>query len=291
MNGHLGAKTIRDRISQLRKWHVYCRVAWAINLDEISLAVNAAKKLQPHPKLKREPFLAHHLAAIHPFVDFSNSFEVCFWAATCFGHRSLLRSGEFTLPSAGAFDPLRHFWVGSFSRTSCGGISKGFIAHLPFDKVNGYRGADIPLSPLANGNPTCQIAALAKHLDVNNPKPHEFLFTYVSAKGKSAGERRGMTKDLWKKTMNDFLAKAKLAPLDGHSIRIGGATQMLLDEVDPLVVKATGRWRSDVFLVYWRHISAILAQWNYQSPSLDLPSMSRAKDVLNDFRKVCSPLF
>jgi hypothetical protein len=46
--------------------------------------------------------------------------------------------------------------------------------------------------------------------------------------------------------------------LDGHGLRIGGTTHLLLRGVDPWVVMKQGRWSSSAFLLYCRNVEEIL---------------------------------
>ena len=49
--------------------------------------------------------------------------------------------------------------------------------------------------------------------------------------------------------------------LTGHSFRIGGTTELLLNGVPTDVVKAMGRWSSDAFLRYWRSLEELAPQY------------------------------
>ena len=51
---------------------------------------------------------------------------------------------------------------------------------------------------------------------------------------------------------------AHLAHVLGHSLRIGGAVELLLAGVAPEIVAATGGWTSLAFLLYWRRMEEIL---------------------------------
>lgn len=51
---------------------------------------------------------------------------------------------------------------------------------------------------------------------------------------------------------------AGLPSMPGHAFRIGGATELLLQGIDPSVVATQGRWLSRAFLEYWRRIESIL---------------------------------
>jgi hypothetical protein len=69
------------------------------------------------------------------------------------------------------------------------------------------------------------------------------------------------SKKVWRKRLDELLTEAGLPTMQGHTVRIGGATQLLLHGVKPLVVKVMGRWSSDAFQTYWRNIAVILAKF------------------------------
>ncbi|KAF8130911.1 hypothetical protein K438DRAFT_1643528, partial [Mycena galopus ATCC 62051] len=56
---------------------------------------------------------------------------------------------------------------------------------------------------------------------------------------------------------NAIWAAHNIPTITGHSFRTGGTTELLLAGVNPDVVQAMGRWLSDAFLVYWRHLDLL----------------------------------
>ncbi|GAA6043810.1 hypothetical protein JCM8097_002058, partial [Rhodosporidiobolus ruineniae] len=63
-------------------------------------------------------------------------------------------------------------------------------------------------------------------------------------------------------------------PMKGHSIRIGGATQLLLNGIDPKIVMKAGGWSSEVsFLAYWRH-AIVLIETGKVSSFVEAPTES-----------------
>ena len=49
-----------------------------------------------------------------------------------------------------------------------------------------------------------------------------------------------------------------LPAVNGHSFRIGGASELLMAGVPPEVVARQGGWTSLTFLLYWRRVEQIL---------------------------------
>lgn len=57
---------------------------------------------------------------------------------------------------------------------------------------------------------------------------------------------------------NDVWVNLGYPDMPGHAFRIGGATELLLQGVNPDIIATQGRWKSQAFLDYWRKIDSIL---------------------------------
>jgi hypothetical protein len=73
--------------------------------------------------------------------------------------------------------------------------------------------------------------------------------------------------------LDAILVANGMAKLHGHSLRIGGATQLLLQKWDPTKVKQLGRWKSEAFSLYWRHICIILSSDDGIQALVEVPEM------------------
>jgi hypothetical protein len=258
--GYVAAKTLQGRVMNLQRWHQHCKVEWTIKKRDYELVLRGAKMVEPYKKVKRPPFLRTHLEECIKRLDSTNSFDVCWKAATTIAHRACLRSGEFTLPSQSAFRPDWHVTRNNLKVTKVDGVVVGITLHLPKDKVKGLEGADVHFGPIVDSS-TCPVDALFHHLSDNRIEDGVPLFTYTSSKPGTVGQRLAMSKKAWRKRLDELLTEAGLPTMQGHTVRIGGATQLLLDGVEPLVVKVMGRWSSDAFQTYWRNVGAILAKF------------------------------
>ena len=96
---------------------------------------------------------------------------------------------------------------------------------------------------------------------VNNPPKHGSLFAFRTASGHSP-----LTKLRLLNTLKRAADKAWLTPLKGHSIRVGAKLEYLLRGTPFDVVRATGRWASDSFILYLRKHAQILARFLEQQP-------------------------
>ncbi|GAA5867464.1 hypothetical protein JCM1840_002146 [Sporobolomyces johnsonii] len=174
-------------------------------------------------------------------------------SATLVGFGAVLRSGEFSVSKN---KPTMLEMSKKMKLKNISQLDTGIVQiHLPWDKANGWSGRTVGVSSF--GLPTYKL--LKHHLSLNKVEPDDFIFSYVAGKGKHKGKRRLITKASWRTWLDLMLREMKQLPLSGHSIRIGGATQMLLNGVDPKVVQAAGGWKSEEsFLKYWRNVTALI---------------------------------
>lgn len=284
--GRLSKDTLKKRISSLREYSKWLMIPFEVDEKLLKPWLDAAKQLQAPPKPKRPPFLAQDAERLIELVkkisnDYADLFHLCMLAASLVGWGCLMRSGEFTLktasPTEGDLARLvkrRHVRFVADTDT--------FTLHLPHDKTHGAQGRDVALSTF--GLPINNI--LRQHLVENNIQDDEALFTYTATRGRHKGERVTITRDSWLRWLDSQLQDLGLPKLSGHSLRIGGATQLLLNGVSPLAVKAAGGWSDiDSFLGYWRQIPDIVALNKKGQRATAPPDALHVTD--NDLRTVC----
>jgi hypothetical protein len=197
-----------------------------------------------------------HLQALLRALDLSNSFNTTVWAAACFAFWGCCRLGEVVTPGALSDDKdkcARRSAPQSFTETAAGVVY--YKVHIPWSKTKHMKGPDICL--VARDDPLCPVYTMRQHFAANEDVPaNALLFGYASG---ANGSWAVLTKD-------DFLSRCEqvsashpeLEAVQGHSFRIGGAMEMLLEGKDPSIVRVHGWWESDAFLAYWRQIDAIL---------------------------------
>lgn len=101
----------------------------------------------------------------------------------------------------------------------------------------------------------CPLTALRHHLSANTLIPNTApLFSFETADGTWAP----MTKPWFMSRCNDVWVAAGFPDMPGHAFRIGGATELLFQGINPDIVTTQGQWRSRVFLEYWHRIEVIL---------------------------------
>ncbi|GAA5845754.1 hypothetical protein JCM5353_004706 [Sporobolomyces roseus] len=250
-------ETVKRNVGWLREYSSWISIPWEVDEQLLKPTYDTLKNFQPHPRLRRKPLLAQHLLPLIALTrsenpSLSNNYELGMVMATCVGFAGLLRSGEFTVKSMNS-DPEE--MEKKVKRKHLSDVEGNIKIHLPWDKVKQWNGADVVVSTSAlNGE---AVRLLRQHLIQNSVGPEDFLFSYVAQKGRNVNTRVNITKVAWLRWLNNRLSQLGLPSMTGHSIRIGGATQLLLNGVNPTVVKNAGRWSGNSFEVYWRHITLI----------------------------------
>ncbi|KIK91519.1 hypothetical protein PAXRUDRAFT_797109, partial [Paxillus rubicundulus Ve08.2h10] len=105
--------------------------------------------------------------------------------------------------------------------------------------------------------------AFNNHLKVNSPPANGPLSTYCNGRNHKA-----LTKSKFLTTLTTTLKASGRPPLQGHGIRISATLKYLLRNMPFDIVKVKGRWVSNVFLVYLRHHTQILAPYMQAQPAL-----------------------
>ncbi|GBE83074.1 hypothetical protein SCP_0501200 [Sparassis crispa] len=190
-------------------------------------------------------------------LDLSNAFDVAVWALASIAfwcccqyvhtsnsspsdisrtsshthtHTVLHSLGELVIPSTNLFDQLKHVSRSvlpiTFSRLTNGVDYTTF--HIPWTKTTMQDGADISI--IARAHPTCPLTTLRHHLSCNvDIIASAPLFAFETA----AGGWSPMTKPWFMQRCNAVWVAAGFPDMPGHAFRIGGATELLLQGVNP----------------------------------------------------------
>ncbi|KAJ7366283.1 hypothetical protein DFH08DRAFT_679712, partial [Mycena albidolilacea] len=97
------------------------------------------------------------------------------------------------------------------------------------------------------------VNAIENHDTVNTIPADLPLFVYRNEKG----DHTCLSRRKFLSRCNEIWSRHGVPSTTGHSFRIRGTTHLLIAGVNPEVVQAMGCWKSDTFLVYWRHFGHI----------------------------------
>ncbi|PPQ74199.1 hypothetical protein CVT24_012718 [Panaeolus cyanescens] len=274
--GSYEGKTISSWLSGIRYWHVINRAPWNGEDNWVNQTrASARKEGTHHRRPRRAPVSLSHLHTLLESLDISKPYDAAAWATTLTTFFGCRRLGETTVKSAATFDPaynvLRSATI-NFRYGSVPGSSSIDIA-IPWTKTTKQEGAVIVLT--SRTDVLCPVKALLNHLAVNaNCPPHLSLFAYRTETGWSH-----MIKEAYLKKAESVWALASLEKVSGHSLRIGGATALLLAGVPPETVAKTGGWSSLAFLLYWRRVEEIIPLCTSQAYAKgDLQGVSRTME-------------
>lgn len=237
--------TIRNSLLGVRSWHVEQGFDWQGG-PQLARVLRAARLLAPRSSKRppRPPATAQLVAKIVIGLNLTNPFDAATAAIITTALWGMARLGELipdtNCPKDTSFFPTRQD-LGPLSSSR-----KSRTIHLPYTKTTQVDGGTLIItnqSGLANPLPL-----LENHLAVNKPRPEDPLFAYRTDSGKLGF----ISKKRLMRRCHEILGEESSENLTGHCFRIGGTYEMLRAGVSPDIVQKMGRWKSDVFLRYWR---------------------------------------
>ncbi|KAJ6611708.1 hypothetical protein B0H10DRAFT_2055371 [Mycena sp. CBHHK59/15] len=237
--GYTSDSTLSNWLAGLKTWHDINGAQWEGETPKMKRVKAGVKKLVPATSkwAKRPPVTLEHMYALYISLVLTNC-----------------KDTQYGLNKA-AFHPSHHVTRGEEvhfeTHTSGKAVSTGF--RIPWTKVTKEEGADICVSKPEPALFTQY--AMRQHLHANKRvPPHASLFAYE----KDGGGHHNMTKTEYLTRVNDVWRNKGLLTVNGHSVQIGGTTELLLRGVNPDIVAQQGRWSSHSFSLYWRKIQTIL---------------------------------
>lgn len=254
--GSVSESALNNWLAGLQYWHVVNGATWHGSDMLHHVRHRFAKLIPPSAKrAKHPPVVIEALTTLKLGLDLSNAFDAAVWAIASVVFWSCCQLGELIIPSQNLFNPSKHVSRNilpiPFSSLPNGTEYASF--HIPWTKTTVASGADLSIT--ARNHPTCPLSALRHHLSANALVPGSApLFAFETADGGWAP----MTKSWFMDHCNAVWVAAGLPSMPGHAFHIGGATELLLQGINPSVVATQGRWLSHAFLEYWHRIESIL---------------------------------
>ncbi|PPQ87712.1 hypothetical protein CVT24_008500 [Panaeolus cyanescens] len=253
--GICSSSTVHHRLSALKAYHVLHNWQWN-GSPRLSKLLRGLKHTAPDSSSRppRPPVSLSMLINLIKHLNLANPFDAAVAACASTAFWGQCRLGELLPPSPRSTQlssiPTRSHLTCSASKSR---PPKSFNLHLPQTKTNRL-GQTIVILPQDNvSNP---LPLLQNHLFVNQPPIHVPLFSYHSS---NHGPHHTFTlsKPTFLARCNSILTTLGYEQISGHSFRIGGTSTLLASGIPSDVVKTMGRWSSDSFLRYWRHIDRI----------------------------------
>lgn len=227
-------------LAGLSFWHALNGAPW-YGGNSLRITKGGVAKLVPEScrRDKRPPVTIEHLHALRRGLDLSSPFDAAVWAVASVAFWSCCRLGELVIPSKNSFDPRKHVARSTplVPSNPVGGVESAYF-HVPWTKTTSNKGANIIITSRP-GDLTDPLSAIKNHLDINSSVPSSApLFSYVVDDSFSP-----LSKTAFMERCEMVWHQAGLPLLDGHSFRIGGATELLLLGTPPDVVAVQGRWK------------------------------------------------
>lgn len=253
-------------LAAIRAWHL--AQGWPPPLSEErqkqitwSLRGMANIQLDRRSRPPRPPVTLHMLAAIKPTLNLCDPFEACIWAIATSAFWGLMRFGEATVTSRGAFDPNRQLKRSdALFGTDLDGKD---YARLDLPSAKTAKPGEIQHIFLVKQGSLCPLDALRNLAHIVPATAGEPLFSWRDRNGNT----RPMVRDTALKFVNERFTSLGYGTTFGHSFRIGGASFYLSQKVDPEVVRIMGRWRSLAYQVYIRAFEQVSSRHTANLPA------------------------
>ncbi|PPQ87587.1 hypothetical protein CVT24_011790, partial [Panaeolus cyanescens] len=252
---HLGSfsgGTAKHRINALKTFHDIHNLPWhgSNRLTKVLKGVAFNTPVSSTRPL-RAPVTKTMLKRLLNELDLHTPLDAAVAACACTAFWGQCRLGELLPPSSSTLSstvPKREHLKRSASKHN---NTQFYELQLPSTKTNRH-GQTITI--LQQEHATNPLPLLQHHLAINNIPRSATLFSYVSS---SRHTPIPLSKRRFLARCNSIWSTLGYPHITGHCFRIGGTSQLLASGVPPDVVKTMGRWSSDAFLRYWRHLDKI----------------------------------
>ena len=257
--------TAASYISTVQGWHARrfgCRLAGGMQLGRVKALIKGMLAAQGgvRPKKKRLGFKPRQLAQLMAeLLGGATALEANWRACFSVGFCGLLRGAELGLATGEAWAADTCVTRADVSFRGKGGREEAVLMTRPRKKGvhRTEQGKRVPVLLTGGGKFLDPVRAL-KELFARDPVPERLwastpLFRGSDGAAFSTAKVRGMVRTMV------ALGGVDPALYGAHSLRIGGATAALAAGVSALVIKAMGRWGSDVYEIY-AHLSDVASR-------------------------------
>ncbi|KAI0078951.1 DNA breaking-rejoining enzyme, partial [Panus rudis PR-1116 ss-1] len=255
----VSVKSVLSYLAAVRAWHIV--QGWPPPLTEeqheqIAFSARGLANMQGNRRTRppRPPITLPMLTALKATLNLNDPFEACIWAIATSAFWGLMRFGEVTVRSREEYSPSRHLSrANAFKDVDLAG--KPYV-RLDLPSAKTAKAGEIQHIYLTQQGHWCPIAALENLARVVPAGPSDPLFSWRDGQGNI----RPMVRDTALKFINNILKAWGWGTAFGHSFRIGGASFLLAQKVDPEIIRLMGRWRSLAYQVYIRAFEQVASR-------------------------------
>ncbi|KAJ7747966.1 hypothetical protein DFH07DRAFT_802895 [Mycena maculata] len=246
--GEIAGVTARGAVAAVKAWHIINNAEWRGGI-RLRYTLRGVENLGPSKHDQRPPVTEAMLRALDKDLDHGDPKDAAVFATACCAYWGQIRLGEILSETQGSFIAGRIPLASNLGPPSTPAGSR--VLRLPYTKTKGNKGDDAMLC--RQRSTSDPINAIEEHLKINSIPPELPLFSHRN----KGGDLICLTRKKLMLRCNAIWSRYGWPSCTGHSFRIGGTTELLLAGVNPDVVQAMGRWKSDAFLVYWRRLDIL----------------------------------
>ena len=248
-------ETARKYVSGVQAWHERrfgIRLAGGLKLTRLPAMLKGMTRKQGgrRPRKLRRGVRPRVLArAMRRCLGNGTAQEANWAAALTVAFCGLLRAAEFAIGDKARFVPAECLTRADVQIRSRRGRRYVVLMMRPCKNDKVEQGKTVPLLLPAGGRFLDPVAALERLFELDPVPKEEWATTPLFREdGKAITTRR--TRAVVKALMAAVGEDPNL--YGGHSLRIGGASAALAQHVPEVVIRAMGRWSSDIYQVYCR---------------------------------------
>ena len=257
LGNFISPKTARKYVSQVNGWHRrHPNGGFGIGGDAPLYRLRALikglrKEVGDGQVLRRWGVRTQDLArALKEQLSGGSAAEQNWRAALTVGFCGLLRGGELATQDGEEFNPAKHLTRGDVRFFTEGGVRFAGVMIRQLKTTAGAAGVRVEVILRGGGTLFDPVEELWQLFAIDKCSKKELATTPLF---------RGTTKCALAVKQVRAMVKALMAAVGcdpdrfgAHSLRIGGATAALAAGIDPVVIRAMGRWSSEVYEIYTR---------------------------------------
>ena len=256
LGNSISPRTARKYVSQVQGWHrrrpdAGFGIGGDAPLFRLRALISGLRKEKGDgPALRRWGVRTQHLArALAEQLGGGSRVEQNWRAALSVAFCGLLRGGEFALQDGEAFDAARHLTRSDVRFFMEDGIRYAGVMIRQL-KTTKTLGKSVEVILRGGGTLFDPVEELWQLFRIDGCKRADAATTPLF-RGKTGG---ALTVRQVREMVKALMAAVGCDPdrFGAHSLRIGGATAALAAGVDPAVIRAMGRWSSEVYEIYMR---------------------------------------